>query len=409
MVSERVSNLGELVEHQVLHEVGLHVVENRHAPVHEVHHRIMPGHHLRHGGLCGKGLQHVEVAVGRFADQHGGLVVGGGGVLEGGVGVAHQLPVLPQREHFSVPDVLCTEDGALGHRVVHILFLEVALAGEIAQGTDLFEGVVLAPRWFPFLVKDVDHGVVDARSLGDAGENGILGDAVAHEDEPAASRLHCPEQCRQHPFGGFAHTLFVEHHLIVVNIVDDDVVGSPSPVLDATGRLAATERGEVAVVGGGELAFRPVALLDLLAEVVNVEVVVRQFLLKICEEARGGILAFPHQHHCVELPLRLDLEPQGDEHAHVGGLGVATCPLENGACVAVAEYVGGCIQLELATGSACDVREIGADKEGVVALRPLDAHPLRLLGFGEGAGASLEPFAVKLPLLVCFGFCDVHR
>ena len=70
---------------------------------------------------------------------------GGGGVLEGGVGVAYQLAVVLEWEHLAVVDVFLLEDGPLGHRVIHILLLEITLAGETAHRTDFIRRVVLEP------------------------------------------------------------------------------------------------------------------------------------------------------------------------------------------------------------------------------------------------------------------------
>ena len=53
MPPQGISNFAELIQHQVLHEVGLHEVHHRHAPGHPFHNIIMPSDHGADAALVG--------------------------------------------------------------------------------------------------------------------------------------------------------------------------------------------------------------------------------------------------------------------------------------------------------------------------------------------------------------------
>ena len=96
LVACGVAHLAELVEHQILNEVALHVVHHRDAPRHVAVYLIVPGDHCRNAGLVGVRFQDVISPRPRLAYQHRRFEVVRSRRLERRVGIADKRAVLLQ-------------------------------------------------------------------------------------------------------------------------------------------------------------------------------------------------------------------------------------------------------------------------------------------------------------------------
>ena len=220
------------------------------------------------------------------------------------------------------------------------------------------------------------------------------------------------------------HASGVAAELVVVEVVDDDVVGSGLALAQSARRLSAPAGEEIGAVFGGELAVGPVADGHLLAVVGNDALVVLELGLDVAQQSVGGVFAFSHDDHEIDEPPGLELEPQGQEDVEVCGLGVSARPLEHGLEVGrVLDQLGGGIVerriVDDAQGLARDlvaqlqeVREVVFAEGGIVALEA--AYALLLLGSAlasqlRGVGDALHLPAVLVPLFYgSFEVCDGH-
>lgn len=135
-----------------MHKIRFHIVEDGDFAVNEVHDLIVPGYHSADAGLVGVGFKQVEVSVRSFSHEYGSLIVGVGGVFEGGVSVADEGFVVFEWQHFAVVYLFLRKDGALSDGVVHVFLLEVALTDGLSDVVDFVECVVFLPGRLPFAV-----------------------------------------------------------------------------------------------------------------------------------------------------------------------------------------------------------------------------------------------------------------
>lgn len=311
-----------------------------------------------------------------------------------------------------------SEDGAVLDRVVHHLLLPVAVAHELTVGIHLLPGPLLPPCGVAVLVDGIHLAEEHALGVGDVVEHGVLVDEVAHHDEAATTHVQGSEECRLHPVGQLPHSLLVLAKLIIVEVVDDDVVGACLTVTEATGTLSSAAAEELHAARRLELAVGPVAPGRLLLpEVTYQSVVVLQLRLHVGQQSLGGILALAHHDHEVDEPLRLKHEPQGQEHVHVGALGMATWPHEHRLQVGGGAHLARRLVVEggvvdglqhLARGLVLELQVMGEvvlAEGGVVLLQSPDACLLLRLALGAhdaGVGHGVYLLAELPPLLVGF-------
>ena len=156
-------------------------------------------------------------------------------------------------------------------------------------------------------VEDVDAAEAYAFGLGNVCQDAGLADEVADHDEAAAAAVEGSEEGFFDPVGEVLDAGGVLAELVVVEIVDDDVVGAVGAVAQTAGTLTAAAGKEGGAVFGYEFAFFPGAAASLLAVVGDVALVVLELGLEVGKEGVGVVLAFAYEDHDVELALALAL------------------------------------------------------------------------------------------------------
>ena len=308
-MAHRFAHLLELVQHQILNEVRLHVIEYRYPAVDVVVYLVVPCHHRAHGGLIGVCLQEVIYSLFGLAQQHGCLVVVLRGCLERRVGITYQTAVLFQWQHLAIADMFAEEHRPFVDGVVHILFLETTLTHVGTQFHNLLPAVFLRPRGLAGCVDGVDHRMVCFRALGETAQDTVLADPVPYQYKPPAPHIHRAEQSREAPVESLRHTRLVAYHLVVVDIIDYDIVRTLATVLDSTRRLTTTQRHEVHSVGGLELAGTPAAFVDLDVEIGFQQRIELQFTLQVREQAVGTVFRLRYKDHHMDGTPLLDHQP----------------------------------------------------------------------------------------------------
>ena len=105
----------------------------------------------------------------------------------------------------------------------------------------------------------------------------MLGKAITDHKEAPTADIQGAEECLLDPVGSLPDTLFIVAHLVVVEVVDDDVVRALFLLLESTRRLSPADGKPLDTAGGGELALLPVAHVLLRTEVGNESLVILQF------------------------------------------------------------------------------------------------------------------------------------
>ena len=318
----------ELVEDDVLHEVGLHVEADGCLVARLLVEVVEPAHHLGDGGLAHEAVDEVEFPL-VAPPEAARLEVVGLGTLERGVGVAHQIVVFAELGQLLVADPLGAEDGAVADGVVHHLLLPGAVAHEPGGRFGLLLGPLLLPDRLPVGIYGAHLRDVHARRVDDVLQHAGFGDEVAHHDEAATAGVEGAKQCLLDPCGEVCHAGLVAAELVIVEVIDNDVVGPALLVAQSAGALSASTGEEGHLTAGDKLAVGPHADVLLLAVVGNQALVVLQLGLDVAEERAGRVLRFTHHDHHVDEPLRLKDEPQRDEDVEVGRFSMATRPLED--------------------------------------------------------------------------------
>lgn len=402
---------GELLEEHVLHEVGLDVVADGDAlllrPLVEV---VAPADELAYGGLTYEGAQVPQLAAAGLAPELGGFVVVLLCALPRGVDVEEYLLEVAPCRATRPAYPLGAEDGAFDDGVVHVLFLEGAVALELFDLAHFVACPLGCPRDVAVAVEDVDAADADVLDGAHGGKHAGLADEVADHDEATAASVERAEEGFLDPVGELADARGVLAELVVVEVVDDDVVGARGAVAQTAGALAAATGEEGGAVFGDELSFFPGSAASLLAVVGDVALVVLELGLEVGEQGAGVVLALADEDHDAQLALLLGLEPQGDEDVEVGGFGCTAVPLVDGAEVLVSLYLFGRLNMEGGAGGVLPctgvdgiVGEVVVDEGGVVAAQTTQTA-LALAGSLAGAqvGGLLHVGAVLLPLLKGF-------
>ena len=125
------------------------------------------------------------------------------------------------------------------------------------------------------------------------------------------------------------YALLISAEFVVVEVVDDDVVGSSLPVAQSTRRLPSSASEELDAAFGLELPLLPVAVGLLKSEVGYDALVELQLSLYVSEESVGRILGLTDDDHEIDEPLGLEHEPKRHEDVEVCGLGVSSWPHED--------------------------------------------------------------------------------
>ena len=243
------------------------------------------------------------------------------------------------------------------------------------------------------------------RAFGKAAQDAILADAVADQDEPPASHVHRTEQGGKTPVERRRDAGGVAHHLVIVDVINHDVVRTLPPVLDAARRLTPSERHEKHPVFGLELADAPTTLINLDTEVRPEQGVVLQLALKVRQEPVGTVFRFADQHHDMYRPRFLYHEPNRNQEADMGTLGMATSPLEYGTGMAVRLQILRRIQLELPATCyfsrlliGAKVRKVGFYKVLIVFPSPFDAGFPCFAGIGQAEVRRQDELLALFPL-----------
>ncbi len=247
-------------------------------------------------------------------------------------------------------------------------------------------------------------------------QHGVLADKVADHDEASSAAVERSEQGFFHPLNKFRHAGLVLAQFIVVEVVDDDIVGTAASVAQTARGLSAAAGEECAAVGRHELAVLPIARVILHAEVGDILLVVLQLRLQVAEQCFGVLLGFADENHYVDLARFLYFQPQGNENVEVRTLGVAACPFFDSFIVRVlADAVGSLDVKRCAFGMlACRrvvgiVREIVVHEEVIVSSRPSDAGLLLGWRFRTNGCPLFHDEAPLPPLSIGFYNAAAHR
>ena len=195
----------------------------------------------------------------------------------------------------------------------------------------------------------------------------VLADKVADHDEASAAAVERSEQGFLHPIHEPLHTCLVPAQFVVVEVVDDDIVGAAASVAQAARGLPAAAGEEGAAVGRHKLAVLPIACVILHAEVGDILLVVLQLRLQVSEQRFGVLLGLANEDHYVDLARLLYFQPQGHEDVEVRTLGVTACPLFDSFIVRVlADAVRGLDVKRGALGMFSRRRVVGVVREVMV-------------------------------------------
>ena len=225
-----------------------------------------------------------------LAPESAGLVVVGRSRFERRVGVADELLILAQRQHLFISYPLMLEDGSLVDGVVHHLLLPGPVAHEVGILLSLLFGPFLFPYRIALIIHRADLRDMDPTGGSYVGQYRVLADEVAHHDEAATSHIQGTEQCLLDPIGEFPDTPLITAEFIVIEVIDNDVVGSCFTFTQTTRRLPPAHSQELHAVSCGELTFHPVAERHLFAEIGDDALVVLELCLDVTQETIGTVL-----------------------------------------------------------------------------------------------------------------------
>ena len=168
------------------------------------------------------------------------------------------------------------EDTTLGDGVVHHLALPRGIAHKVGIGFGLGLRPFVSPYGVAVVVYGIDLGDLHTGYIGDVLQHHVLGKAITDHEEAATADIQGAEERLLDPVGSLPDTLLVVAHLIVVEVVDDDVVRALLLLLESTGRLPSADSEPLDTAGGGALSLLPVAYVFLRAEVGNDPLIVLQ-------------------------------------------------------------------------------------------------------------------------------------
>ena len=308
---------GELVKDHVLHEVRLHIEPHRRGVPGPLVQVVEPADHLPDRGLPDEAVDEVELGPG-LPPEAARLVVVGRGGPERRVGVADQ-GVVPRQPRQPLPaDPLVPEDGAVHYRVVHHLLLPRPVSHEVPVFLSLPPRPLLPPDGVAVAVDGLYLREDHAPRPGDVVQDGVLADEVPDHYEAPAPHVEGAEEGLLDPVGHLADPALVAAELVVVEVVDDDVVGPGLPVPESSRRLPAPAGEELHPGVRPELAVQPRAAVFLLPEVGGEPAVGLQLRLYVAEQADGAVLRLADHDHKVDEPPRLEHQPERQEYVEVG-------------------------------------------------------------------------------------------
>ena len=105
------------------------------------------------------------------------------------------------------------------------------------------------------------------------------------------------------------HEFVVATELVVVEVVDDDVVGSRLTVAQTTRRLSTTAGKELDTALRLELTLLPAAFVLLLSEVGDEPLVVFELSLDVAKESVGIVFGLADNDHEIDEPFGLEHQP----------------------------------------------------------------------------------------------------
>ncbi len=205
--------------------------------------------------------------------------------------------VFGEGERFLISYPFGSEDCTGGDGVVHHLFFPSAVSYECAVCFGFLPRPFIRPDGVAVGGDCFDDGDEYAFGSGDISEDGSFGDKVSDHDEASASYIECAEESFFDPVGHFADAPFVAAEFIVVEVVDNDIVGSCFAVSESARRLSASASEELYTGGGFELSFRPRGVAFLESVVGDEALVVFEFGLNIAQEPDRAVFGFADDNH----------------------------------------------------------------------------------------------------------------
>lgn len=122
--------------------------------------------------------------------------------------------------------------------------------------------------------------MVNFWTLGIAGKDGGLVDAVTDHRPAAAPRCHSTKQGGHHPVVGLGNSCLVFAQLVVVDVVNHDVIGSSPSLFESARRLTTPECNKGRPVGDAKPPALPLgAFVSLNPKISAVCLIVRELRL----------------------------------------------------------------------------------------------------------------------------------
>lgn len=236
-------------------------------------------------------------------------------------------------------------------------------------------------------------------AVNDLLQHAVLSDQVAHHDKPSSLSPETSEERLFDPLGHLAYPGLAAAHLVIVKVIHHYVVGPHLPETQSSRRLSPSPAEKGTPVLRHKLPFLPASGIVLFAEILDDVPVGLQLHLQVPQKGVRIVLAFPDQHHHMQLAV--EFQPQGYPDVKVHGLGMAARPFEHGAAVVVIVHIPGRIVLEPGIGTFAVVSEVTLAEIVVIPERPRDvAFPL-LGGFHAVLRCDPgQPFALLQPAFV---------
>ena len=166
---------------------------------------------------------------------------------------------------------------------MHHFALPCRVAHEVRIRLRFFLRPFFRPRRITVFVDRVNNRELDILNRRDVSQYHVLRESVSDHQEAPAPHVQRPEERLLHPLRAFPYAFFVARHFVIIEVVDNDVIGPLRLLLQPTRRLPATDGKPLCAAGRGELASLPVACIFLCSEVGNQTLVVFELCLQVAE------------------------------------------------------------------------------------------------------------------------------
>ena len=155
------------------------------------------------------------------------------------------------------------------------------------------------PRGASVLVDSIDALNDHAVGGDDIRQYAALTDKVADHYEATATAVECTEQCFLDPFCQTLYTVGIEHEFVIVQIVDNDIVGAVAAVTQTARRLPTSACEKGAAVAGYERTLLPRSLVLLCTEVGDIPLVELQLRLYVAQQRIRHLLRLTYEYHYI--------------------------------------------------------------------------------------------------------------